>query len=497
MAEDILNFNLAYEKGSIITVLGVGGGGCNAVNHMFRQGIRDVDFLVCNTDFQALNDSPVPNKIQLGPTLTEGLGAGNKPEIGKQAAIENIEDVKKYLAGKTKMVFITAGLGGGTGTGATPVIAMASRELGILTVGIVTIPFHFEGDKKIEHAIYGIEQLQSQVDSLLIINNEKLREMYGNLPLSTAFTRADKILTIAAKGIAEIITLQGYINVDFSDVETVMKNSGVALLGSGCAGGKNRAVKAITEALNSPLLNNSNIEGAKNILLNLCSGDDEVRMDEVGQITDYVQKNVGSDTNLIWGTGTDTGLESQISVTIVATGFNTSSIPEIFGIREVKKKLSVLLDEKSDQISDEKGIKDQTEEEKILLQKEIDFEVENKTSIEETDKKNREQESTISESIPEEEKIVEGEKFESGSVKKDRMKKLNIERLKQLSIHKICDPEKVDNIENEPAYKRKNIDISEQKHSEESNVSKYSLFDDPEQGTSLRSDNGYLHDNVD
>jgi len=256
MSNEIMNFDLALNTGSIIKVIGVGGGGGNAVNHMYHQGIRDVDFMVCNTDAQALINSPVPYKVQLGSSLTEGRGAGNKPETGREAAIENIEDVKKVLGNNTKMVFITAGMGGGTGTGGAPVIAQAAKELGILTVGIVTIPFRNEGRRRIK---------QAHVDSLLVINNERIREMYGDSKISDAFAKADNILTTAAKGIAEIITVPGYINVDFADVETVMRNSGVALMGTGIASGANRALIAVEEALNSPLLNNNDIMGARSL----------------------------------------------------------------------------------------------------------------------------------------------------------------------------------------------------------------------------------------
>ncbi|MEE9461091.1 MAG: cell division protein FtsZ, partial [Bacteroidales bacterium] len=257
MSEELINFELPVNKSREIKVIGIGGGGSNAVNHMCKQGIKDVDFIICNTDAQALVSSPVPVRIQLGESLTEGRGAGNKPEIGRQAAIENLQDVIEALEGNTKMVFLTAGMGGGTGTGAAPVIAKATKELGILTVAIVTIPFRFEGQQRINQAIEGINQLEEHVDSLLVINNEKLREIYGDLKLSEAFAKADDILSMAARGIAEIITVPGYINVDFADVETVMKDSGVAILGSGTATGEGRAVKAIETALNSPLLNNN------------------------------------------------------------------------------------------------------------------------------------------------------------------------------------------------------------------------------------------------
>jgi len=328
MTEDLIDFSLQENESSIIKVIGVGGGGGNAVNYMYKQGIKDVDFIICNTDAQALETSEIPIKIQLGESLTEGRGAGNKPERGEQSAIENLEDIHEVLADNTKMVFITAGMGGGTGTGAAPVIAKAAKEMGILTVGIVTIPFRFEGRLRLHQAIAGINKLKENVDSLLVINNEKLSEIYGDLKLSTAFSKADDVLATAAKGIAEIITLHGYINVDFEDVKTVMTNSGVAVMGSASAEGENRSVNAIREALTSPLLNSNDVRGASNILLNISSGEDEVTMDEVGQITDYVQEAVGDTASIIWGTGKDLVLGSKVAVTIIATGFDNGLIPE-------------------------------------------------------------------------------------------------------------------------------------------------------------------------
>lgn len=328
MVENLENKRQQYLD-SEIKVIGVGGGGGNAVNFMHRQGIRDVDFIICNTDAQAMESSPVETRVQLGASLTEGRGAGNKPEVGKEAAIENIEDVKKVLSKNTKMVFVTAGMGGGTGTGAAPVIAKACQEEGYLTVGIVTIPFRNEGRRRIKQAADGIAELEGYVDSLLVINNERIREMYGDFGISEAFSRADNVLATAAKGIAEIITVPGYINVDFADVETVMRKSGLAIMGTGIATGENRAEEAIESALNSPLLNNNDIRGARNILLNITSGNLEVTMDEVGLITDIVQNKAGFDADLIWGNGKEDTLGDSLSVTIIATGFSTTSIPEL------------------------------------------------------------------------------------------------------------------------------------------------------------------------
>ncbi|RKD96028.1 cell division protein FtsZ [Marinifilum flexuosum] len=329
MIDELLPVNFEPKEKSIIKVIGVGGGGGNAVNHMLKEGITGVDFVICNTDSQALENSPVPIKVQLGKSLTEGRGAGNKPERGRESAIESLDDINKVLSEKTKMVFVTAGMGGGTGTGAAPIIAEAARQQDVLTVGIVTIPFRFEGKKRIQQAMEGIENLEKHVDALLIINNEKLRLMYGDLKLSDAFAEADNVLSVAAKSIAEIITVAGYVNVDFADVETVMRNSGVAVMGSATASGPDRSIRAIDEALTSPLLNSNNIVGARNILLNIISGDEEVTMQEVSQITDYVQDVVGDDVSVIWGNGYNEKMGDELSVTIIATGFSENPIPEL------------------------------------------------------------------------------------------------------------------------------------------------------------------------
>lgn len=318
----MLKFEMPKNQSSIIKVIGVGGGGSNAVTHMFKQGIRGVDFIICNTDCQALDTSTVPVKVQLG---TKGLGAGSIPKVGKEAATENIDQIRKLLENNTKMVFITAGMGGGTGTGAAPVIASLAKELGILTVGIVTLPFSFEGRKRSQQARAGIDELRKSVDTLLIICNDKLRELEGDLKLSEAFSKADNILTVAAKGIAEIITVTGYINVDFEDVKTVMEGSGKAIMGSGMASGENRALEAVQMAMTSPLLDDANIRGASNILLYISSGSEEITLDEVMEITDYIQHEAGSSADIIWGNGTDETLGDKISLTLIATGFDSKS----------------------------------------------------------------------------------------------------------------------------------------------------------------------------
>ena len=319
-----MKFDLPKDSPSIIKVVGVGGGGSNAVNHMYTQGIKGVDFLICNTDHQALESSPVPHKIQLGTSLTEGMGAGSIPEVGKNAAIETVEEIRELLSKNTKMVFITAGMGGGTGTGAAPIISQVARELGILTVGIVTMPFFFEGRKRRQQAELGIEEIRNQVDTLLVINNDKLREMYGNLKMREAFAQADNVLTTAARGIAEIITRTGHVNVDFEDVKTVMVESGVAIMGSATAEGDNRAIKAVEQALASPLLNDNDIKGARYVLLNMEYGSEEITMDEIADITDYIQEEAGLTADVIWGYGENETLDNSLSVTIIATGFNVT-----------------------------------------------------------------------------------------------------------------------------------------------------------------------------
>ena len=317
-------FEMLKEQSAIIKVIGVGGGGGNAVNHMYKQGISGVDFIVCNTDAQALELSSIPNKVQLGASLTEGMGAGADPSVGENSAIESIEDIKRMLGSNTKMLFITAGMGGGTGTGASPVLAKAARELGILTVAIVTTPFAFEGKRRRMQAEDGLGELTKYVDSYLVISNDRLRDIFGNLTMTAAFAKADDILTTAAKGIAEIITIPGYVNVDFKDVRTVMNDSGVAIMGNAIAEGEDRALRAVEGALASPLLKDNEIEGARYILLNITSGKQEVTMDEVTVITDYIQDKAGLSADLIWGNCINESFESELSVTIIATGFQTS-----------------------------------------------------------------------------------------------------------------------------------------------------------------------------
>lgn len=330
MVDGFINFNLNEKTPTIIKVIGVGGGGGNAVEYMYEKGICDVDFVICNTDYQALRNSPIPCKIQLGKELAAGHGAGNNPAMGEKSAQESLADIEAILKKDTRMAFITAAMGGGTGTGAAPVIARLSKDMGILTVGIVSVPARFEGPKRLDQARDGLRRLKDHVDCLIVIDNEKIKSIYGSQTISQAFAKANDVLNIAAKGIAEIITLPGYINVDFADVRTVMTDSGVAIMGAAQASGEDRAIRAITEALESPLLNNNDILGAKDILLNITSGTDEITMDEMSQITSHIIRKVGNNAAVIWGVGTDPDLGDAVSVTIIATGFPTGDI-ELFG----------------------------------------------------------------------------------------------------------------------------------------------------------------------
>jgi cell division protein FtsZ len=343
-----ITFDLPKNQSNVIKVIGVGGGGSNAINHMFQQGIKGVDFVICNTDAQALQNSGVPNKIQLGVNLTEGLGAGANPDIGEQAAKESMEEIRRMLDTNTKMVFITAGMGGGTGTGAAPVIARIAKEMDILTVGIVTMPFQFEGKIRIAQAQKGIENLRDHVDSLVVINNNKLREVYGNLGFKAGFSKADEVLSTASRGIAEVITHHYTQNIDLRDAKTVLSNSGTAIMGSSTASGTNRATEAIMKALDSPLLNDNKITGAKNVLLLIVSGAQEITIDEIGEINDHIQNEAGHGANIIMGVGEDEELQESISVTIIATGFNVDQQDEISNT-EVKKVIHSLEDDQMEQ----------------------------------------------------------------------------------------------------------------------------------------------------
>jgi cell division protein FtsZ len=519
-----MEFDMPKDQSSIIKVIGVGGGGSNAVNHMYNQGIKGVDFIICNTDRQALDISPVPFKIQLGPSLTEGRGAGSIPEIGMNAAIENIEDIKETLAKNTKMVFVTAGMGGGTGTGAAPVIARVARELGILTVGIVTVPFSFEGRKRRQQAEEGLENMRESVDTLLVINNERLREISGNLTLGNAFAQADDVLTTAAKGIAEVISVTGAINVDFNDVNTVMKDSGVAIMGSAHAEGENRAIKAVQEALTSPLLNDNDISGAKYVLLNITYGSKEVLMDEISDITDYIQDEAGSTADVIWGHGYDESLGDALSVTLIATGFNQSPVTGFEKAPE--RKVQVLEDDNKKEITEplskataentyseakeekkeeEPYIKSESEEEQEENSSSFNWEVTTASESNTKDTENNAEESESSKDVKRyylEDDMEEKSDFKSQSSKQltpeeqQRRAQERMDRIQQFASH-LKSAEGLNELEKEPAFKRRKINLEDEPHSSEDNISRYEVSDDDKNNTTLRGTNSFLHDNVD
>jgi cell division protein FtsZ len=550
--ENSFKFDLPTSNSSIIKVIGVGGGGSNAVNYMYEQGIKGVDFIVCNTDAQALDKSPVPLKIQLGSTLTEGRGAGSIPEVGRNAAIESLEEIKALLSENTTMVFITAGMGGGTGTGAAPVIAKVARDMGILTVGIVTVPFMFEGKKRSSQAELGLSEMKANVDTLLEINNDKLRELYGNLTLKAAFGHADEVLCTAAKGIAEVITLIGTVNVDMNDVKTVMKDSGKAIMGSGRASGEGRARKAVESALESPLLNDRDITGANFVLLNITHGNDELLMDEISEITDYIQEQAGMSAEVIWGYGQDASLGDEVCVTVIATGFvgngNSDSWSdrieepkkmwlEAEGAKEVVAKVETPVADLP-LVNVAPPVVEEAPSEPFLkvveAPVEIEFEVvnkidENATDIEEvptiSSLKIREEELPLDEPVfmelgssisdiaikSNEEAPVASlkhkEEIKEEVVMTDRPNRTELlarnkereMRIRDFTI-KLKTPSGLSELENEPAYARKKISLDSSPHSSDSNISRYSLNESVDEAGQRKvelRENPFLHDNVD
>ena len=568
-----MHFNLPQSSNSPIKVIGVGGGGSNAVNTMYQKGINGVDFIVCNTDAQALDISPVPRKVQLGATLTGGQGAGSLPEVGKNAAIESLDEVLNLLGTDTSMVFLTAGMGGGTGTGAAPVIAQACKERGILTVGIVTVPFLFEGRRRNQQASEGLEQMRAAVDTLLIIRNDKLRELFGNQTIRSAFANADQILCTAAKGIAEVITLTGEINVDMNDVNTVMRDSGRAIMGSGSASGQGRAAKAVTEALESPLLNDSDITGADHVLLNITFGTEEILMDEIMEITDHIQEAAGQTAEVIWGYGTDENLGEDLCVTVIATGFEGKDLES--GATPATPKKHWLSGEDTDQAQPEAQATSteatQAPAEPFLLtpdtptaeeptttdrlnwdvsapQKELFPSAEQNiesdvptdahlTNLPLNQLSHAEEEATpedttnetAPEAAPEEGFVIYNlddapepqdltpetpqgsqpteapEPQAQPSVQPSR--EAFAERQRQITRNladfksKLNLPGRIADLENEPAYKRRNISIDDTPHSSESQMSRFQLNEEVDaEGNrrfELRDDNSFLHDNVD
>ena len=585
-----MRFDLPKDQSSIIKVIGVGGGGSNAVNYMYEQGIQGVDFVVCNTDSQALDKSTVPTKIQLGATLTEGRGAGSLPQVGRNAAVENLDDVKEILEKNTTMAFITAGMGGGTGTGAAPIIARAAKEMGILTVGIVTVPFAFEGKKRTTQADEGLREMRDAVDTLLVIKNDKLRELYGNLSLKKAFAHADEVLCTAAKGIAEVITLSGEVNLDMNDVNTVMRDSGVAIMGSGEANGEGRAMKAVTTALESPLLNDNVIEGAKFVLLNITYGSEEVLMDEITEITDYIQEQAGMSAEVIWGYGSDESLEDSLCVTVIATGFKSSEVDsglpsensesdEItrFDLdqdepREITGRIShptqptqiksekeepkkedesepFIITRKQTEESDSPEANQEKEQQSQLFHGDLDEvtpQDEEVTDNTETEEREEETEDTSEskhgkkiydlndDSLNSMDEEVTFKFHSSAQDDSDKKSSINItdvdeeeeppsaeknqvedrpsreelqhknkgreQRIREFT-HKLKTPSGLSDLEDEPAYKRRNVRLDNVQHSSESSVSRFTISEETDENgekkTQIRQNNSFLHDNVD
>lgn len=542
-----MEFNMPNkDKTNIIKVIGVGGGGSNAVNYMYEMGIEDVDFIICNTDKQALDTSPIPMKLQLGATLTGGRGAGAIPDVGRNAAIENMDEIKDFLSDNTNMVFITAGMGGGTGTGAAPVIAKTAKEMGILTVGIVTVPFTFEGKRRKEQADEGIKAMREAVDTLLVINNDKLREIHGNLTLRNAFSQADQVLASAAKGIAEVISKIGFINVDFNDVNTVMKDSGVAIMGTSIAEGDNRAIEATEKALSSPLLNDNDIYGAKQILLNITFGDAELTMDEMSTITDFIQDAAGGYADVIMGQGYDETLGNNICVTVIATGFKSNpdtgvapeEAPKTFHNLEEPKEILAPVTSPTGFMSKTQQPVEKKEDEPYLKAEEanttketfteymnesdfvmndaqasLDFEItnseaplefQNEVQVEEAEE--AQEEEIIRYNLEDDydtedfEDVNANTTTELSKEEQQKMADERFERIKELTV-KLRTPFGLSDLENEPAYKRRKINLEDVPHSADSNVSKYTLSEeknaDGSKSTGLKSNNSFLHDNVD
>jgi cell division protein FtsZ len=535
-------FQLPKNQSSQIKVMGVGGGGGNAVNYMFEHGIKGVDFVICNTDLQALEASLIPTKIQLGKNLTEGLGAGSDPDVGMKAAQESSDRISELLDANTKMLFITAGMGGGTGTGAAPVIAEIAREKGILTIAVVTHPFANEGGYRKQYAKDGLEELKKYVDTLLVINNDKLIEIYGDLTFTQAFGKANEVLNTATKGIAEVISQHMVVNIDLNDARKVLENSGTALMGQAIASGENRAIEAVTAALDSPLLNDNDITGAEQVLLKIVSGegDDEIRISELEIIKNQIQKAAGRDVNIIEGIGNDASLEGAVSITVIATGFETKKVNEPVTIKledtddignsdsndleiindNVQQKLSL----EDDESFDFENFKSNEVEAQTIV--ESDMKV---VSLEEDENFISEPEALISDILelnnedPDSEKkvvvsedIIEKETLEFHKPTINEEEKLNSEqdvqlidnksmrvearereeRLREISI-KLRTPSGLTKLEDEPAYKRNNIDLEETTHSSEDEISHFSLTSDNEKKIILNDKNSFLHDNVD
>jgi len=511
MSDNMYNFEIPKHHKSIIKVIGVGGGGSNAVNHMFNQGIKDVEFVVCNTDSQALKSSPVPNKLQIGINLTEGLGAGANPDKGENAAIESKDEIREMIGTDTKMVFVTAGMGGGTGTGAAPVIAKIAKDMDVLTVGIVTVPFAFEGKKKMRQAELGISQLKKDCDTVLVILNDKLREVYGNLGINEAFAKADNVLTTGAKSIAEIITVTSHVNVDFEDVKTVMFEAGAAVMGSATMEGEDRALRASEGALNSPLLNNKNIHGAQEILLSIISGDQaELQMDELTVITEYIQEMAGDEANVIFGHGVDPELGSSIRVTVIATGFEDELTKGNGGNIEPERKVYNLDSEK--QVTMFNGAEPPVNSENNYRDEVTVSTVENTSEeppmVEAADDEfskgfrfdiNNDENDLLEEGVTEEMTLrVDNSnppsEFDMSPSRKDMLDQKRRERVDKLVTNNFTNKEESYKTKfDEPAYKRRKVKFDDVPHSSERNISRFNLNDD----NHILGNNRFLHDNVD
>lgn len=476
-----MKFDIPKRENNIIKVLGVGGGGSNAVSFMYNQGIHGVDFAICNTDNQALESSRVPVKIRLGPDLTGGRGAGSRPQIGKQACIESIDEIRRFILEGTKMLFVTAGMGGGTGTGAAPIIAKAAREADVLTVGIVTLPFTFEGNRRRRQALEGLEEMKASVDALIVISNDKLRERYGDLKLSDAFAKADSILLTAARGIADIITMEGNVNVDFEDVNTVMRESGVAIMGTAAFDGEGRARKAVQAALNSPLLEDNDIRGAQHILLNISSGRMEVTMDEIFEITEYVQAEAGYGTDLIWGNCYDESLGEKLSVTIIATGFERQQI------RDKVESAKILVD-----IDDE--------EQKSTPESESLFEITNERlldlepTVKAPDPVSDKPRHTYSEPYVKPEDTERRQEIHR-TLREKEAQRMREEPAAPISLNpsRLHNSDWIAEMTKVPAYARRNIQLDDVPPASELRVSRFSVSDD--EGDDLLKGNTFLFDN--
>ena len=551
--ESLFEFNLPKNRSSIIKVIGVGGGGGNAINYMYENGIEGVDFAVCNTDSQALEASPVPTKIQLGAELTEGLGAGSNPETGRKAAEESIDKVTELLDANTKMLFITAGMGGGTGTGAAPVIAEVAKEKGILTVGVVTIPFSTEGGNRHKYAMQGLKELRKNVDTLLVINNDKLIEIYGNLTFTQAFAKANEVLNTATKGIAEVISQHLLVNIDLNDARRVLENSGTAVMGQATASGENRAIEAVKGALDSPLLNDNNIKGAKQVLLKIVTGggEEEIRMMELSDIKQKIQDAAGCEVNIIEGIGIDPELNGEVCVTVIATGFNVKVIKDDVTVtldgekniddvlsqekEEVQEVISAKTEDKGqhtifdnetelemeETLNDpeleieaiEKEVEIELEEQELEqaeekeLSTEIDLDLEPQTVVIDLDDE-VELPGELIPTLKQEDAIEEVELgIKEEGINDEETPPVNLEkltnksreredRLKNISM-KLRTPSGLTALEDEPAYKRDNVELEETPHSSESEVSKYTLSEGEDNKTEIKPNNSFLHDNVD